>query len=88
MSSSRPAAASRALLFAATSAAATVAAFPAAAQTAPENVEEVIVTATARPEDRTRLTATVQVIDPIRIERSTSQSVTELLAESAVVFVN
>ncbi len=81
----------RGLLLAAASGAALMGGDLAAAQTGEAttvNLEEVIVTATARPEDRARLAATVQVIDPIRIERSTSQSVTDLLAESAVVFVN
>ena len=65
------------------------AASPAAAQQQPANqVEELIVTATARPETRMRLTSTVEVLDSSRIEQSTQQSVTDLLAENGVAFVN
>lgn len=63
------------------------AAVPALAQ-APNAVDEVIVTATARAEDRTRIVSTVQVLDAQRVQRSTQQSVTDLLAESGVAFVN
>ncbi|MCK8783070.1 TonB-dependent receptor [Roseomonas sp. NAR14] len=47
---------------------------------------EVVTTATARPEERVRLTGTVQVIDEARILRSTASSLTDLLAENAVGF--
>lgn len=47
---------------------------------------EIFVTATARPEARSRIAATTQVIDRAAIERSTAKSVTDLLAENAVGF--
>jgi len=66
------------------------AAFPLAgawAQT-PGLLQELVVTASARAEARERLTSTIQVLDPVRIEQSTTQSVTDLLAENGVAFVN
>jgi vitamin B12 transporter len=51
-------------------------------------VGELIVTATARPEERTRVTGTVQVLDENVIQRSTAKSVTDLLAESSVAFMS
>lgn len=49
---------------------------------------EVFVTATARPEDRSRIAATTQTIERADIERSSAQSVTDLLAEHAVGFLS
>ena len=49
---------------------------------------EVFVTATARPEDRSRIAATTQTIDQDTIARSSARSVTDLLAENAVGFLS
>jgi vitamin B12 transporter len=49
-------------------------------------LDELVVTATGRPELRTHLAGTTQVIDKEQIRRSTATSVTDLLAESAVGF--
>ncbi|WP_439572070.1 TonB-dependent receptor [Phreatobacter sp.] len=49
-------------------------------------LDEIVVTSTGRPEPRSRITGTVQVIDGERITRSSAQSVTDLLAENAVGF--
>lgn len=51
-------------------------------------LDEVFVTATARPEDRGRIAATTQTIDRDTIERSSARSVTDLLAENAVGFLS
>ncbi|MFZ4287737.1 TonB-dependent receptor [Variovorax sp. HJSM1_2] len=51
-----------------------------------DGLKEVFVTATARPEERSRIAATTQVIDRAAIERSSAQSVTDLLAENAIGF--
>ena len=51
-------------------------------------LEDVFVTATARPEERSRIAATTQTIDREEIERSPAQSVTDLLAEHAVGFLS
>lgn len=51
-------------------------------------LDEVFVTATARPEDRSRIAATTQTIDRDTIERSSARSVTDLLAENAVGFLS
>ena len=51
-------------------------------------LEEVFVTATARPEDRSRIAATTQTIGRETIERSSARSVTDLLAENAVGFLS
>jgi len=51
-------------------------------------LNEVFVTATARPEDRSRIAATTQTIDRETIERSSARSVTDLLAENAVGFLS
>lgn len=48
--------------------------------------EEIIVTATGRAEERTRVAATVQVIDEDAIARMAGRSLTDLLAENAVGF--
>jgi vitamin B12 transporter len=64
---------------------------PAQAQTeAPASgaLNEVFVTATARPEDRSRIAATTQTIDQDTIARSSARSVTDLLAENAVGFLS
>ncbi len=62
-----------------------VAAVDGTAQTS-DSFKEVFVTATARPEERSRIAATTQVIDRASIERSSAQSVTDLLAENAIGF--
>lgn len=51
-------------------------------------LQEVFVTATARPEDRSRIAATTQTIDRQEIERSSAKSITDLLAEHAVGFLS
>jgi vitamin B12 transporter len=48
--------------------------------------DEIVVTATGRAEERTRVAATVQVIDEDAIARMAGRSITELLAENAVGF--
>lgn len=48
--------------------------------------DALVVTPAGRPEERGKVAGTVQVIDRAVIERSTSQSVTELLRENAVGF--
>ena len=49
---------------------------------------KVVVTATGRPEEVSRIAGTVQVIPQDRIATSTAKSVTELLAENAVGFMS
>lgn len=49
-------------------------------------LEEIVVTATGRGEERSRVAATVQVIDEDAIERVAGRSITDLLAENAVGF--
>ncbi|MTW17873.1 TonB-dependent receptor [Rhodoplanes serenus] len=49
-------------------------------------LDELVVTATGRPEPRSRIPETVQVIDQERIRHSSARSVTELLVENAVGF--
>jgi vitamin B12 transporter len=49
-------------------------------------LDDIVVTATRRPEPRSALAGTVQVIDQEAIRRSTAQNVTDLLAENAVGF--
>jgi vitamin B12 transporter len=49
---------------------------------------EVVVTATGRPEDVTKIAGTIQVIDGDRISKSVAKSVTDLLAENAVGFMS
>jgi len=64
------------------------------AQSAPQQISPqaidalapVVVTATARTESSTRIAGTTQVVDRAAIERSTAQSVTDLLAEHAAGF--
>ncbi|THU02614.1 TonB-dependent receptor [Lampropedia puyangensis] len=53
---------------------------------ADQDLHEIFVTATSRPEERSRIAATTQVIDRASIERSSAQSITDLLAENAVGF--
>ena len=50
------------------------------------SLDELVVTATGRPEPRSEIAGTVQVIDRTMIENSTARSVTDLLAENAVGF--
>lgn len=52
----------------------------------PITLDEMVVTATGRPEPRSSLAGTVQVIDQETIRRSTAQNMTDLLAENAVGF--
>ncbi|BCM83930.1 TonB-dependent receptor [Methylobacterium indicum] len=49
-------------------------------------LDEIVVTATGRPEPRSAIAGTVQVIDHTTIENSTGKSVTDVLAENAVGF--
>lgn len=49
-------------------------------------LDELVVTATRRPEPRSRIAGTVQVIEEEAIRRSTAQNVTDLLAEQGVGF--
>lgn len=50
------------------------------------SLDELVVTATGRPEPRSEIAGTVQVIDRTMIENTTAKSVTDLLAENAVGF--
>ena len=50
--------------------------------------DDTVITPTSRPEPRSRMVGTVQVIDQTQIERSTAKSVTDLLAENAVGFLS
>ena len=59
---------------------------PAAQQ--PGLLPEVVVTATGRPEEVTKIAGTIQVIDGDRISKSSAKSVTDLLAENAVGFMS
>lgn len=59
---------------------------PAADQ--PGLMPEVVVTATGRPEEVTKIAGTIQVIDGAKIEKSAAKSVTDLLAENAVGFMS
>lgn len=52
------------------------------------NLEEVIVTATSRPESIARVVGTVDVIDSAAIERSSAKSLTDLLSQNGVAFLN
>lgn len=60
----------------------------AAAAGAGDTLEPIFVTATARPEERSRIAATTQTIEREEIERSSAKSVTDLLAEHAVGFLS
>ena len=64
------------------------AASPGMAQEQPKVLEDMFVTATARPEDRSRIAATTQTISREQIERSSAKSITDLLAENAVGFLS
>src|SRR2546427_3553649 len=89
VSSLRPAAA--AVLLASCAAAAGAAQEPASgrsADSADDALDAVFVTATARPEARSRIAGTTQTIDREAIERSSARSVTDLLAENAVGFLS
>lgn len=59
-----------------------------AARSRSSMVDEVIVTATARPEVRSRVVGTVDVIGAEEIEKSGAASVTEILSQSGVAFAN
>src|SRR3954447_2371018 len=63
---------------------------PVHAQTPPTvySMPSVVVTATGRPEEVSRIAGTIQVIPQERIEKSVAKSVTELLAENAVGFMS
>jgi vitamin B12 transporter len=52
----------------------------------PALIDEVIVTATARPESRSRFAGTINVIDTQKIEAAQAVSVTDLLAQNAIGF--
>ncbi|HEY0293288.1 MAG TPA: TonB-dependent receptor [Hansschlegelia sp.] len=52
------------------------------------SLDEIVVTATGRPERRTSVPGTVQVIDGEKIEHSQAKSMTDLLAENAVGFLS
>lgn len=89
VSSLRPAAA--AALLASCAAAAGAAQEPASGRStdsADDALDAVFVTATARPEARSRIAGTTQTIDREAIERSSARSVTDLLAENAVGFLS
>ncbi|MFD1704614.1 TonB-dependent receptor [Methylopila henanensis] len=49
-------------------------------------LDDIVVTATGRPEARKNVAGTVQVLDREKIERSQARSMTDLLAENAVGF--
>jgi len=49
-------------------------------------LDEIVVTSTGRPEPRSRITGTVQVIERETINRSSARSLTDLMAENAVGF--
>jgi len=49
---------------------------------------QVVVTATGRPEEVTKIAGTIQVIDGDKITKSSAKSVTDLLAENAVGFMS
>lgn len=53
-----------------------------------KTLDEVFVTATARPEERSRIAGTTQVIGREAIAHSSARSVTDLLAENAVGFLS
>ena len=55
---------------------------------APTPLDEVVVTATGRAEARSRIAASVQVIDSAKIESSTAKSLTDLGAENAIGFLS
>ena len=67
---------------------ASLAGAPAHAAEGDASLGDVFVTATARPEERSRIAATTQTIDRADIERSSARSVTDLLAEHAVGFLS
>jgi len=59
-----------------------------AEDTAAVAVDEVVVTAGNRPEPRSQLAGTVQVVDEATIRRSTANNLTDLLAEQGVGFLS
>jgi vitamin B12 transporter len=54
----------------------------------PGILPEVVVTATGRPEEVTKIAGTIQVIDGDKISKSAAKSITDLLAENAVGFMS
>ena len=52
------------------------------------DMPQVVVTATGRPEEVSRIAGTIQIISQERIARSTAKSVTDLLVENAVGFMS
>src|SRR5258708_1393500 len=54
----------------------------------PGILPEIVVTATGRPEEVTKIAGTIQVIDGDKISKSSAKSVTDLLAENAVGFMS
>lgn len=54
----------------------------------PGILPEIVVTATGRPEEVTKIAGTVQVVDGDKISKSSAKSVTDLLAENAVGFMS
>lgn len=52
------------------------------------DIEEIVVTASSRPESLSRIVSTVSVINEDMIERSAAKSVAELLSENAVAFLS
>ncbi len=59
---------------------------PAQEQPPTATLDELVVTATRRPEPRSSIAGTVQVVDEETIRRSTAQNLTDLLAERGVGF--
>jgi vitamin B12 transporter len=52
----------------------------------PLRLEEIVITATGRPEQRSRIASTVQVIEGEALSKSRASSVTDVLSENAVGF--
>lgn len=67
--------------------AASLVTWPALAQQ-PTTLEDIVISATGRPEPRSQIAGTVQVIGQEKIASSTAKSVTDLLAENAVGFLS
>lgn len=61
---------------------------PPASQLPVYELPSIVVTATGRPEEVSRIAGTLQVIPQERIARSTAKSVTDLLGENAVGFMS
>ncbi len=58
------------------------------AQKPPGLLPEIVVTATGRPEEVTKIAGTIQVIDGDKITKSSAKSITDLLAENSVGFMS